>query len=106
MFKIFLKYILFISLLTSNVNAESFLNFNVTGNERVSTQTIINFSNLEPGVDLSENQLNQALKDIYGTNFFEIVNLELINNTLNINVKEFPIIKDIELLRNYKRVGE
>ena len=96
MFKIFLKYILFISLLTSNVNAESFLNFNVTGNERVSTQTIINFSNLEPGVDLSENQLNQALKDIYGTNFFETVNLELINNTLNINVKEFPIIKDIE----------
>jgi len=78
------------------VNAESFLNFNVIGNERVSTQTIINFSNLETGTDLSENDFNQALKNIYNTNFFELVNLDIINKTLNITVKEFPIIQSIE----------
>ena len=95
MLKSFIKFILFVSLLTSNVSAESFLNFNVIGNERVSTQTIINFTNLEAGSDLSENDLNQALKDIYDTNFFELVSLNISNNTLNIKVKEFPIIQDI-----------
>jgi len=96
MLKNFIKFILFVSLLTSNVSAESFLNFNVIGNERVSTQTIINFTNLEAGSDLSENDLNQALKDIYDTNFFELVSLNISNNTLNIKVKEFPIIQNIE----------
>ena len=69
MLKNFIQFILFTYLCISSVNAESFLNFNVIGNERVSTQTIINFSNLETGTDLSENDFNQALKNIYNTNF-------------------------------------
>ena len=96
MLKYFLKFILSISLFASSVNAESFLSFKVTGNERVSTQTIINFSKLEPGINFSKNDLNRALKNIYDTNFFETVNLDVANNTLNIKVKEFPIIQDIE----------
>ena len=96
MLKNFIQFILFTYLCISSVNAESFLNFNVIGNERVSTQTIINFSNLETGTDLSENDFNQALKNIYNTNFFELVNLDIINKTLNITVKEFPIIQSIE----------
>ena len=95
MLKNFIQFILFTYLCISNANAESFLNFNVIGNERVSTQTIINFSNLETGTDLSENDFNQALKNIYNTNFFELVNLDIINKTLNITVKEFPIIQSI-----------
>ena len=96
MFKIFLKPILFIFVLMTSVNAESFMNFNVTGNDRVSKQTIINFSKLKVGVDHSKNEINQALKDIYETNFFEEVNLSIVNNILNIDVKEFPIIQNIE----------
>ena len=96
MLKYFLKFIISIYLFTSSVNAESFLSFKVTGNERVSTQTIINFSKLEPGINFSKNDLNRALKNIYDTNFFEIVNLDIANNTLNIKVKEFPIIQNIE----------
>ena len=96
MLKNFIQFILLAYLWISSANAESFLNFNVIGNERVSAQTIINFSNLEAGSDLSENDFNQALKNIYDTNFFELVNLDIINKTLNITVKEFPIIQDIE----------
>ena len=96
MLKNFIQFILFTYLCISNANAESFLNFNVIGNERVSAQTIINFSNLETGTDFSENDFNQALKNIYDTNFFELVNLDIINKTLNITVKEFPIIQSIE----------
>ena len=96
MLKNFIQFILLAYLWISSANAESFLNFNVIGNERLSSQTIINFSNLETGSDLSENDFNQALKNIYDTNFFELVNLDIINKTLNITVKEFPIIQDIE----------
>jgi outer membrane protein insertion porin family len=96
MLKNFTKLILLVSLFASSVNAETFQNFNVVGNERVSAQTIINFSNLNVGSDLSENDLNRALKNIYDTNFFEFVSLDIRNNILNINVKEFPIIQDIK----------
>ena len=57
MLKNFTKLILLVSLFASSVNAETFQNFNVVGNERVSAQTIINFSNLNVGSDLSENDL-------------------------------------------------
>ena len=96
MLKNFIQFVLLAYLCITSANAESFLNFNVIGNERVSAQTIINFSNLETGSDLSENDFNQALKNIYDTNFFELVNLDIINKTLNITVKEFPIIQNIE----------
>tara|TARA_B110001452_G_scaffold264762_1_gene268297 strand:- start:609 stop:2849 length:2241 start_codon:yes stop_codon:yes gene_type:complete len=76
--------------------ADSFSNYKVTGNKRVSSQTIINFSKLKPDVDLSKNDLNKALKSIYGTNFFEEVSVNILNDTLNINVKEYPIIQDIQ----------
>ena len=94
--KFLLKLFLSVSLFINSVYAESFLNINVIGNDRVSKQTIINFSKLESGVDLSDEELNQALKNIYDTNFFELVNLDITNQTLNITVKEFPIIQDIE----------
>ena len=96
MLKILLKSISILILLTPTVLAESFLNYNVTGNQRVSSQTIINFSKLKPTVDLSKVDLNTALKNIYETNFFEEVDLNISNNILNINVKEYPIIQDIE----------
>ena len=94
--KFLLKLFLSLSLFINSVYAESFLNINVIGNDRVSKQTIINFSKLESDVDLSDDELNQALKNIYDTNFFEFVNLDITNKTLNITVKEFPIIQDIE----------
>ena len=96
MLKNFIKIILFVSLFISTVKAESFLNINVTGNERISSQTIKNFANLKVGNVFSENDLNRALKNIYATNFFELVSLNITNNTLNIKVKEFPIIQNIE----------
>ena len=101
--KFLLKLFLSVSLFINSVYAESFLNINVIGNDRVSKQTIINFSKLESGVDLSDEELNQALKNIYDTNFFELVNLDITNQTLNITVKEFPIIQDIEFKENKKK---
>ena len=91
-----LKALILIILFVGKVNAEVLKDIIVTGNERVSSQTIINFSKIETGSDLSKNQLNDALKNIYETNFFEDVSLDINSGILNINVKEFPVIQDIE----------
>ena len=96
MFKFLFNFILILFLFTTRVLAESFSDYNVSGNERVSKQAIINFSKLKKGVELSNNDLNNALKNIYETNFFEQVNVNITNNTLNIIVKENPIIQDIQ----------
>ena len=95
MYKNLTRSIIILLFFTANVLAESFSKYNVTGNQRVSKETIINFSKLKKNVEISENDLNKALKNIYGSNFFEEVSIVISGNTLNINVKEYPIIQDI-----------
>ena len=63
MFKNFIKFITILFFFTSNSWAESFSKYNITGNERVSKQTIINFSQLKKDTDLSQSDLNKALKN-------------------------------------------
>ncbi len=95
MYKNLVKLIIILLFFTANVLAESFSKYNVTGNQRVSEETIINFSKLKKNVEISKNDLNNALKNIYDSNFFDEVSMEISDNTLNINVKEYPIIQDI-----------
>ena len=68
---------------------------NVIGNNRVSTNTIINFSELKLGSDISENDLNDALKKLYDTDFFENIVFQFQNNILEIEVSELPLIQQI-----------
>ena len=96
MFKKLLNIFTILFLLTGYVKAEIFLEFNITGNDRVSRQTIINFSKLQKNVDLTNENLNDAVKILYDTNFFEDVSASIENEILNINVKEYPIILNIE----------
>jgi len=96
MLKNLFRLIIILLLVSNSVVAETFLDFNITGNQRVSNQTIINFSKLKKSVDLNKDDLNNALKNIYETNFFEEVSVNIVNDTLNIIVKEYPIIQDIE----------
>ncbi len=95
MYKNLIRSIIILLFFTANVLAESFSKYNVTGNQRVSKETIINFSKLKKNVEISENDLNKALKNIYSSNFFEEVSISISGETLNINVKEYPIIQDI-----------
>ena len=69
----------------------------VTGNDRITKQTIINFGEIKIGSDVSDNDLNDYLKNLYETNFFEDIKLELLDNTLLIQVKELPLIQEIRI---------
>ena len=95
MFRLTYFIIIFIISLTANVLAEVVKDFKVQGNDRVSKQTIINFSKIELGSDISNKDLNNSLKLLYETSFFENVSLDIQNGILIFDVKEYPIIQKI-----------
>jgi len=69
----------------------------VDGNKRISKETLIIFSELSNGSDYSQEELSEALKKIYATNFFKTVNLSIENSILKITVIENPIISGVEV---------
>ena len=55
------------------------------------------FSNLEIGQKVNNKILNNALKDLYYTNYFKNINISLTGETVVIKVKENPIIQQIKI---------
>ena len=94
-FKVFYLLLSLFILFSFDLKADIINKINVSGNERISSETIIMFSDTKINQDLSENDLNIILKKLYDTNFFELVSVELKNNILNISVKENPIIQNV-----------
>ena len=95
----FLKFFIFIVfsfLLMINIALSEKVNsIEIDGNQRVSKDTIIMLSEVKKGQDISSDDLNDILKNIYNSNFFETVSVKLSDNVLKINVNELPIIESI-----------
>jgi outer membrane protein insertion porin family len=94
-FKLILIPLCVLILSTNNLKAETINKIIVEGNDRVSPETVIMFSGVSVKDNLSENNLNQVLKRLYGSNFFELVSVKIENNILRIKVKEYPIIQNV-----------
>ncbi len=97
MFKIVFKINLFILLLSTICNSEIVKIIDVDGNKRISNQTIILFSELKIGTDITEDDVNTSIKKLYDTNFFKKISTIFNNNILKITVIENPIIQSIEI---------
>ena len=83
----------------------------VKGNNRVSEKTIINFSDLKKGDNTTKKILNESLKKLYDTNYFELVEFKLENNILVIQVLEYPVVQEIiingiKAQKNIKKMKE
>ena len=92
------KFYLFLAILFfsfSILKAETVNKIIIDGNKRVSIETIKLYGEIEINKDYKEKDLNLILKNLYETNFFEDVKISLKNNTLNINLKEYPIINQL-----------
>ena len=94
-FKLIIISLIIIILSMNNLKAETVNKIIVEGNNRVSSETVVMFSGVSINDDLSENNLNQVLKQLYGSNFFELVSIKIEDNILKIKVKEYPIIQNI-----------
>ena len=77
--------------------AEIINDVNVFGNKRISKESLIVFGNIDLQTSYDEEALNIILKNIYETNFFKEVDLNIKNSILEITVVENPIIEDVEI---------
>ena len=96
MFK-FISITLFFILFTLKVNSDVIKNIEVINNNRVSKETILIFSKIEVGKDYSQNDLNLIVQDLYKTDFFSNITLEIKNGTLIIDIEENKIIQQVNI---------
>lgn len=68
----------------------------ITGNDRISKETILMFSEVKINNNYNKDSLNEILKNLYNTDFFNNVSLNINNNILEIIVDENPIIQNIK----------
>ena len=98
MCKRFLTYTFFLLFFSNILSASDISNVKINGNERITKETIILFGQIDLSNDIGNNELNSILKNLYETNFFEDIKLKIIDQTLIVNVKEFPLISSLEIV--------
>ena len=80
------------------LHAEIVKKVEIFGNKRVSNETVKIYGGVKINQDVSEKKINQILTDLYATNFFEDVKIELSNGILKINLIEYPVINELIIL--------
>ena len=82
-------------LIFSCLNAAVINGVKITGNKRLSDESIIVFGKIELNKNYNNDNLNLVLKDLYSTNFFKNITLNIDNEVLVVNVIENPIIEEL-----------
>ncbi|MGC6518197.1 MAG: outer membrane protein assembly factor BamA [Candidatus Puniceispirillaceae bacterium] len=72
----------------------------VTGNQRVSTATILSYLPIGIGDRVKANSLNSAVENLFDTKLFEDVTISLNGTSLEIEVLENPIVNRINIEGN------
>ncbi len=98
MIKLFYTLVFLLIFLIKSSYAEKIQSFNIVGNERISDQTVILFSGLKLKQEIDPQKLNDSLKKLYETTFFENVSVSFDNNILTIELIENPLIQNIEFV--------
>ncbi len=93
----FFNIILITFFLASKCYSEIINKVNIVNNERITKETILVFSNIEIGKNYDSNDLDQIIQDLYQTNFFSNISLNLDNGILTIDVTENKIIQEIKI---------
>ena len=95
MLKIFFHFVLFTIFLAFSAYSKNYEKIIVNGNERISNDTILVFSEIQDNKVLDENSLNEILKKLYKSGFFKDVKVKIESNNLIIEVLENPIIQTV-----------
>ena len=91
------RFVFLFSLFCSLVQAEIIDNINISGNQRISSETIKVYGEIELRKNLEQNEINEILKRLFKTNFFEDIKINFLNGNLEILVTEYPSIYTVEL---------
>ena len=93
---ILLSFILNLIILSSSFS-EIIKKIQITGNTRISDETVLMFSKIDVGQNFETSTLNKILKNLYDSNYFSDVTVKFENNIILIKVEEAPLIKDIKI---------
>ena len=93
----FVKILIIFCLFINPALSEILKKIEITGNKRISNETIIIFSEIKINDQVDKSKLNEVIKNLYKTNFFRNVNLNFENQILFLNVEENPIIENLEI---------
>jgi outer membrane protein insertion porin family len=96
MVKYFLLFLIFFIKITF-VNAEIIKSITVNGNDRIADETVIIFSKVNIGDELIINDFNEIIVNLYNTDLFKNVTVNLVDKVLSINVKENDLIQSVEI---------
>jgi outer membrane protein insertion porin family len=78
------------------VSSEIIKKIDIIGNDRISDETILMFSNVSEDQNIDDEDINSVLKKLYESNFFKDVKVLFEEGLLQIKVIENPIIYNIE----------
>jgi len=93
--KIFLTFVILFSFFSAKSYAEVVNKVKLTGNERITLETVVIFGDIKVGEDYKVSDINLIIKKLYQSNFFSNISVELQGGVLSITVKENPIINII-----------
>ena len=78
--------------------AEIIKKIEISGNSRVSDETVMIYGDIKINENYTEQDLNKILNNLFLTNFFEDVQVKISNNVLTVNLIEYPIINQLILI--------
>ena len=93
--KFFFLSLLFLSFMTLKSYSTIIQKVEVKNNNRISSETVITYGNIEIGKDYSQNDLNNIIKKLYETNFFKNISLRVDKDTLILDLEENKIIQRV-----------
>ena len=82
----------------SNLFAEMVNKLDISGNNRVSNETIKIYGDIKENKDYSEADIDKILKNLFSTGFFEDVKVNIKNNVLIIKLIEYPLVNQLILI--------
>lgn len=80
---------------SNQTNGQFINNVTVRGNQRVESQTVLAYLNLEAGEVYTAQDINQAMKRLFDTGFFSDVRVQRDNGTLIVQVVENPVVNRV-----------
>jgi outer membrane protein insertion porin family len=91
----FFTFLTTIYFLSFSLHAEIVTKLQINGNKRIGNETIKVYGDIKIGKDYNEADIDKVLKNLFDTDFFELVEVDLKNGILVINIKEYPVINQL-----------
>ncbi|MBA4782193.1 MAG: outer membrane protein assembly factor BamA [Rhizobiales bacterium] len=86
----------------SHAQAQAVSNVAVSGNERISRDTILTYVTISPGQRATAISIDESLKALFATGLFKDVSISTSGSTLNVRVVENPVVNGIAFIGNKK----